>query len=151
MTLTKLGVPKWGLSMKEGRVVAWLVDEGAEVGGPIVRDHFWAWGAYARSEIDLRFTRPGVSADRIETRVEVGGTIYMSSGLSIVRAIDAEFPLFGTIEINEVRVRALAAAATALGGVLGGVGGAQERRPYSAITSVSSAEPGCVASNSAPS
>jgi pyruvate dehydrogenase E2 component (dihydrolipoyllysine-residue acetyltransferase) len=31
MTLTKLGVPKWGLSMKEGRVVAWLVDEGAEV------------------------------------------------------------------------------------------------------------------------
>jgi pyruvate dehydrogenase E2 component (dihydrolipoamide acetyltransferase) len=27
----KLGMPKWGLSMTEGRLVAWLVDEGAEV------------------------------------------------------------------------------------------------------------------------
>ena len=27
----KLGMPKWGLSMTEGRLVAWLVDEGAEL------------------------------------------------------------------------------------------------------------------------
>jgi pyruvate dehydrogenase E2 component (dihydrolipoamide acetyltransferase) len=27
----KLGMPKWGLSMTEGRLVGWLVDEGAEV------------------------------------------------------------------------------------------------------------------------
>jgi pyruvate dehydrogenase E2 component (dihydrolipoyllysine-residue acetyltransferase) len=27
----KLGMPKWGLSMTEGRLVAWLVDEGADI------------------------------------------------------------------------------------------------------------------------
>ena len=27
----KLGMPKWGLSMTEGRLVAWLIDEGSEV------------------------------------------------------------------------------------------------------------------------
>lgn len=29
--ITKLGMPKWGLSMSEGKLVGWLVDEGAEL------------------------------------------------------------------------------------------------------------------------
>jgi pyruvate dehydrogenase E2 component (dihydrolipoamide acetyltransferase) len=29
--VTKVGMPKWGLSMKKGRVTEWLVEEGAEV------------------------------------------------------------------------------------------------------------------------
>jgi pyruvate dehydrogenase E2 component (dihydrolipoamide acetyltransferase) len=31
MSIEKLGMPKWGLSMTEGRLVDWLVEEGAEI------------------------------------------------------------------------------------------------------------------------
>jgi len=36
--ITPIVMPKWGLSMKEGTVTAWLVDEGTEikVGMPIL-------------------------------------------------------------------------------------------------------------------
>ena len=36
--ITPIVMPKWGLSMKEGTVMAWLVDEGTqiEVGMPIL-------------------------------------------------------------------------------------------------------------------
>jgi pyruvate dehydrogenase E2 component (dihydrolipoamide acetyltransferase) len=37
MTIAKLGMPKWGLQMREGALVAWLVEEGATVarGDPV--------------------------------------------------------------------------------------------------------------------
>ncbi len=36
-TIGKLSMPKWGLSMTEGRLTRWLVDEGVEiaVGGEV--------------------------------------------------------------------------------------------------------------------
>jgi pyruvate dehydrogenase E2 component (dihydrolipoamide acetyltransferase) len=38
MSITPIVMPKWGLSMSEGKVTAWLVNEGAtiEVGTPIL-------------------------------------------------------------------------------------------------------------------
>lgn len=30
--ISKLGMPKWGLTMTEGTVIEWLVEEGAELG-----------------------------------------------------------------------------------------------------------------------
>ena len=38
----------------QGNRIDKTVDDGAEVGGPLVMDRFWAWGSYARSQIDLR-------------------------------------------------------------------------------------------------
>ncbi|MFY9820446.1 MAG: marine proteobacterial sortase target protein [Thermoanaerobaculia bacterium] len=38
----------------QGNRIDKTVDQGAELGGPLVKDRFWAWGSYARPEIDLR-------------------------------------------------------------------------------------------------
>ncbi len=36
-----------------GTKISEVQDYGAEVGGPIWRDHVWAWGAYGRNQVDL--------------------------------------------------------------------------------------------------
>ncbi len=37
----------------QGNRVERIVDQGAELGGPLVRDRLWIWGSYARPETDL--------------------------------------------------------------------------------------------------
>ena len=39
-------------SLKQGNRIESLRDIGIEAGGPLVRDHLWAWGSYARPEIE---------------------------------------------------------------------------------------------------
>ena len=39
-------------SFNQGNRIKNLRDVGVEAGGPLVRDHLWAWGSYARPEID---------------------------------------------------------------------------------------------------
>ncbi len=41
-------------AFQQGNRIDKVVELGAELGGPIVRDRLWLWGSYARSEIDLR-------------------------------------------------------------------------------------------------
>jgi Ca-activated chloride channel homolog len=41
-------------AFQQGNRIDKVVEQGAELGGPIVRDRLWMWGSYARSEIDLR-------------------------------------------------------------------------------------------------
>ena len=64
--VTKRGTNEWrgsgrylrsGAGMQagtEGNRIEKIVDQGVELGGPLVKDRFWAWGSYARPEIDLR-------------------------------------------------------------------------------------------------
>ena len=42
----------------QGNRIISVEDYGVELGGPIVRDRLWIWGAYAKPQIDLR-TAPG--------------------------------------------------------------------------------------------
>src|SRR5262249_46282810 len=40
-------------SFKQGNRISKIQDWGFEVGGPIVKDKFWIWGAYAKPQINL--------------------------------------------------------------------------------------------------
>ena len=39
--------------LKQGNRIVDVADYGAEVGGPVVKDRFWFWGAYGEQEINL--------------------------------------------------------------------------------------------------
>ncbi len=39
--------------VKQGNRIVDVVDYGAEVGGPIVKERFWFWGSYSEQQIDL--------------------------------------------------------------------------------------------------
>jgi hypothetical protein len=38
---------------QQGNAIVEVVDWGAELGGPLVRDKVWIWGSYGRNEVDL--------------------------------------------------------------------------------------------------
>jgi hypothetical protein len=40
-------------SFKQGNRIVEVTDLGAEIGGPIVKDRFWIWGSYGKTEVDL--------------------------------------------------------------------------------------------------
>ncbi|HEX9941541.1 MAG TPA: TonB-dependent receptor [Thermoanaerobaculia bacterium] len=40
-------------AFKQGNRIVEVIDWGAELGGPIIKDRLWIWGAYARPEIKL--------------------------------------------------------------------------------------------------
>ncbi len=42
-----------GVSATGGNRINEVQDYGVEVGGPIVRDHVWLWGAYGRNQVNL--------------------------------------------------------------------------------------------------
>jgi hypothetical protein len=40
-------------SFKQGNRIVSVKDYGAEIGGPIIKDRLWIWGAYGRQKVDL--------------------------------------------------------------------------------------------------
>ena len=72
----KLGMPKWGLSMTEGRVVAWLVEQGAEIAvGDEVAEELAGEGIDCEI-VDPRTTSP-LDEDTILESVENTGRLVV--------------------------------------------------------------------------
>lgn len=51
--LTDPGGTHGQASFKQGNRIVEVLDYGAEIGGPIVRDRLWIWGSYGKQEVDL--------------------------------------------------------------------------------------------------
>ena len=89
--IQKLGMPKWGLSMTEGRLVEWLVEEGAEVA---VGDEV------AEVETDklngaVECPVAGVLRRRVAS---AGETIPVGGLLAVVAAPDVSLPASDSVE-----------------------------------------------------
>jgi hypothetical protein len=50
---TGAGATNGQASFKQGNRIVEILDYGAEIGGPIVKDRLWIWGSYGKQEVDL--------------------------------------------------------------------------------------------------
>jgi len=84
--------------LKSINQISKIDDNGAEVGGPIIRDHLWIWGAYGKQKIDnlVASTLPVRPHDTTELKNEnlkLNAQLMASNSLTLVDQYGAKIKL----------------------------------------------------------
>jgi pyruvate dehydrogenase E2 component (dihydrolipoamide acetyltransferase) len=126
VTIQKLGMPKWGLSMKEGKLLDWLVDEGAKLdqGTPVAEVETEkisgeveapAAGVLRRRVAEVGKVYPvgallGVIAEPDDSDAEIDAFVeeFLASFVPEEAAAEAAGPQPETIEVGGRKLRYLA-------------------------------------------
>jgi len=81
---THQSAPAAQTAFKQGNRIVSVKDYGAEIGGPIVKDRLWVWGAYGRQKVDL-LTIADVSdfTDLKTTNLKINAQIAASNSATL--------------------------------------------------------------------
>jgi hypothetical protein len=85
-----LGDGSWRAAGERADRVEELADHGAELGGPIVRDHAWVWGSRAVQDVDLLTAADLKASTRIENAALKLNAQVTTSNSVVLSALDSD-------------------------------------------------------------